>query len=192
MKQNTRLKTLAGVCALCLTTAIATPAFAAGDIVVSTPHRMSGNMASHLYFGAQLANANYEEADDSSAAFGLFGGYHLNEVLAIEAAYNDFGTAEKGGVKAEASALSLGMTGKLPIKTDLTLFGRVGLSAWDIDASVGSLKDSDSGTDVYFGIGADYDIGGTSAVRFSIDRYKMSGDIDEDVTSFAIGFIYKP
>jgi hypothetical protein len=191
MKQNTRLKTLLGTCALCLTSTIATPIFAAGDIIVSTPHRMSGGMASNLYFGAQLANANYKEADDSSAAFGLFGGYHLNEVLAVEAAYNNFGKAEKSGTKEEASAFSLGMLGKLPIKTELTLFGRVGLSAWNNDISPGSV--SDSGTDVFFGIGADYAIGGSSAVRFGIDRYKMAGDtVDENVTSFSIGFMYKP
>ena len=190
MKQKKLANTLGSACALCIFTAIATPTFAAGDITVSTPHRMSGSMTSNLYFGAQLANASYKEVDDSSAAFGLFGGYHLNEVLAVEAAYNDFGKAGKSSGEAEASALSLGMVGKLPIKTDLTLFGKVGLSAWDIDISPAS--SSDSGTDVYFGIGADYDIGGTSAVRFSIDKYKMSGDLDEDITSFAIGFIFKP
>ena len=189
MKQKTLAKTLGGVAALCITSAIATPTFAAGDITISTPHRMSSGMSSNLYFGVQLANASYKEIDDSSAAFGLFGGFHLNEVLSIEAAYNDFGKAEKGGAKEEASALSLGMVGKLPIKTDFTLFGKVGLAAWDIDASPGSL--SDSGTDVYFGIGADYDISGTAAVRFGIDQYTMGGDFDEDITSFAIGFIYK-
>lgn len=186
MKQKILITSLCGSLAL----SAAAPILAAGDITVSTPHRMPGSMASNLYFGAQLANASYKEADDSSAAFGLFGGFHLNEVLAVEAAYNDFGEAKKGGTKAEASAFSLGMVGKLPIKTDLTLFGKVGLSAWDIDISPGS--SSDSGTDVYFGIGADYDISGTAAVRFGADRYSMNGDIDEDITSFSIGFIFKP
>lgn len=190
MKQLKITTTLVGTCALCVASAIATPAFAAGDITISTPHRMPGSMASNLYFGAQLANANYKEADDSSAAFGLFGGYHLNEVLAVEAAYNDFGKAEKGSAKAEASAFSLGMVGKLPIKTDLTLFGKVGLSNWNIDFSPAS--SSDSGTDVFFGIGADYDISGSSAVRFGVDRYAMNGDVDEKITAFSIGFIFKP
>ncbi|MDT8383315.1 MAG: outer membrane beta-barrel protein [Gammaproteobacteria bacterium] len=187
MKQKVLPTILAGACTLCITAAIATPAFAADDITISKPHRMSSNMTSNLYIGAQLAYASYKEVDDNSAAFGLFGGFHLNEVLAVEAAYNDFGEAEKGGVKAEASAFSLGLLGKLPLKTDLTLFGRVGLAAWDIDGSV-----SDSGTDVYFGIGADYDISGTSAVRFGIDTYSLNGDTDEDITAFAIGFIFKP
>ena len=191
MKQKTLTKNLGGVIALCITSAIATPTFAASDITISTPHRMPGSMTSNLYLGVQLANASYEEIDDSSAAFGLFGGYHLNEVLAIEAAYNDFGEAEKSGFKVEASALSLGMVGKLPIKTDFTLLGKVGLAAWDTDASFGALKDSGSGTDVYFGIGADYDISGTAAVRFGIEKFTLSGDIDEDVTSYSIGFMYK-
>ena len=191
MNQKIFTKNLCSAFALCITSAIATPTFAAGDITIITPHRISGSMASNLYFGAQLANASFKEIDDSSAAFGLFGGYHLNEVLAIEAAYNDFGKAEKSGFKEEATAFSLGMVGKLPIKTDFTLFGKVGLVAWDADVSIGVLKDSDSGTDVYFGFGADYEISGSSAVRFGIDQYTMGGDFDEDITSFEIGFLYK-
>ena len=177
---------------LCTTLILGTaaPVLAANDITISRPHHTSSGMTSNMYFGAHLANAQYKEVDDSSAAFSLFGGYHLNEVLAIDVAYTNFGEAEKGGIKAEATAISLGILGKVPVKTDLTLFGKVGLAAWDIDVSPGSF--SDSGTDVYFGIGADYDISGTSAIRFGLDLYALNGDVDEDITSFSIGFIFKP
>ena len=190
MKQKILARTLCGVLVL----GAAAPALAANDITISRPHRMSSSMASNMYFGVYLANAQYKEADDSSAAFSLFGGYHLNEVLAIDVAYTDFGEAEKNSIKTEATAFSLGILGKVPVRTDLTFFGKVGLASWDADVSSGSLSDSDSGTDVYFGIGADYDIGGTSAVRFGVDRYTLNGsdNSDEDITSFSIGFIFKP
>jgi len=186
MKQKILARTLCGALVLGITA----PAFAANDITISMPHRMSSNMSSNMYLGAYLGNAQYKEIDDSSAAFSLFGGYHLNEVLAIDVAYIDFGEAEKSGTKVEATAFSLGILGKGPVRTDLTLFGKVGLASWDIDVSPGSL--SDYGTDVYFGIGADYDISGNSAVRFGLDRYALNGDFDEDITVFSIGFIFKP
>lgn len=190
MKQKILAKTLCGALVL---GAIA-PAFAANDITITRPNRASANMASNMYFGAHLANAQYKEADDSSAAFSLFGGYHLNEVLAIDLAYSDFGEAEKSGDKTEATAFSLGILGKVPVRTGLIFFGKLGLASWDADVSTGSLSDSDSGTDVYFGIGVDYDISGTSAVRFGLDRYTLSGsdNSDEDITSFSIGIIFKP
>ncbi len=168
----------------------AAPVLAANDITISKPHRTSSSMSSNMYFGAHLANAQYKEMDDSSAAFSLFGGYNLNEVIAIDAAYTNFGEAEKAGTKLEATAISLGILGKVPVKTDLTLFGKVGLAAWDVDASSPFGSSSDSGTDVYFGIGADYDISGTSAIRFGLDLYTLDGD--EDITSVSVGFIFKP
>jgi len=190
MKQISPAKILHSAFAFCLSTAIATPVFSADDITISTPHRASRNMASSVYFGAHLGSASYDEADDSSAAFGVFGGYQLNEVLAVEVAYNDFGKAEDSGIDEEASAASLAMVATLPFKTESTFFAKVGLSAWDIDISPGSA--SDSGTDVYFGIGADHDISGTSAVRFGIDWFSMNGDFDENITLFSIGYMYKP
>lgn len=186
---NKLTKNLCGIFVLSLGLAFTAPAFAAGDITVSTPHRTSSNMASNLYLGVQLANANYDKVDDSSAAFGVFGGYHLNEIIAVEAAYNDFGTAEGSSSDAEVTAFSLGMLVKVPAKTDLTFFGKVGLSMWDIEASPGSF--SDSGNDVYFGVGAGYDISGPAAVRFGIDAYTIEGDVDEDITVFSIGLTYE-
>lgn len=188
MKQKILARTLCGVLVL----GAAAPALAANDITISRPHRMSSSMASNMYFGAHLANAQYKEADDSSTAYSFFGGYHLNEVLAIDAAYTDFGKAENNSAKIEATAFSLGILGKVPVKTGLTFFGKVGLASWNADISPGS--SSESGTDVYFGIGADYDISGTSAVRFGLDRYTLSGNnnSDEDITSFSVGFIFKP
>jgi hypothetical protein len=165
------------------------PAQAADDIVISRPHH---NLASKLYVGASFGNARYDKANDSSAAYTLFGGYHLNEVLALDLSYADLGKAEKGSTKAEASAFSLGVLGKLPVKTDLTLFGRLGLSSWSLDWwSPNPLSDSD--IDVSYGIGADYDITSGSAMRFGLDYYSLNGaKLDENITMFSIGFIFRP
>jgi OOP family OmpA-OmpF porin len=184
MKQTTLAVSLCGI----LTLVTNVTALAADDITITRPEH---SMASRLYLGASFGSAQYDNADDSSAAFSLFGGYHLNEVLALDLSYNDLGKAENGGVKTEASAFSLGVLGKLPLKNDLTLFGKVGLSSWDLDITPGP---SDSDIDVSYGLGADYDISGTTAVRFGVDFYSLNGanNIDEDISVFSIGFVYKP
>ncbi|MBL1274782.1 MAG: porin family protein [Ectothiorhodospiraceae bacterium] len=189
MKTNTVIATLCGALAL----SAAAPVFSANDITISRPHSMSSNMASNLYFGVQLGNANYDTLNDSSPAFALFGGYHLNEVLALDVAYTSFGEAEDDSNKLEATAFSLGILGKLPIKTDLTLYGKVGLAKWDADLTIPTFgSGTDSGTDVYFGAGIDYDISGSSAVRFGIDFYTFDGDdVDEDIASVSVGFVFK-
>jgi len=186
MRTKTAIATLYGALAL----SAAAPAFSANDITISRPHSMSSNMLSNIYLGVQLGNASYSELNDSGPSYGFFGGVHLNEVLALDIAYNGFGEAEDAGVKLDASAFSLGILGKLRIRTDLTVFGKVGLAAWDADGKPGAT--SDSGTDVYFGAGVDYDINGNSAVRFGIDRYTLDGDtINEDITTVSVGFVFK-
>jgi len=186
MKQATLAASLCGA----LTLGATAQALAADDITITRPEH---SMASRLYMGASFGNAMYDQVDDSSAAFALFGGYHLNEVLTLDLSYSDLGKAEKAGVKAEASAFSLGVLGKLPVQTNLTLFGKVGLSSWDIDASDISGSVSDSDIDVSYGVGADYDISSSTAVRFGVDFYSLNGaDVEEDISVFSIGFVYKP
>lgn len=192
MKRATLATTLAAplttIFCAALALGVVAPVLADDDITITRPHH---DMASRLYLGASFGSAVYDQADDSSAAFALFGGYHLNEVLALDLSYSDLGKAEKGNAKAEASAFSLGVLGKLPVQTNLTLFGKVGLSSWDLDVSPDSVSDND--IDVSYGVGADYDISGTTAVRFGVDFYSLNGaDAEEDINVFSIGFVYKP
>lgn len=172
------------------------PAYAADDIMISRPHSNSAN----LYVGGSIGNAQYSEIDDNSASLSLFGGYHINEVLAVEGGWSSLGEAESKGSKADVSALSLGVMGKVALKTDLTLFGKAGLARWDFDFSSTSpaLSDSDSDIDPYFGLGLDYSITGNTSVRFDWNRYSMEPTIDgttldtENINNFSVGIIFRP
>lgn len=175
-----------------------TTAWAADDITVSRPHRASTNLSSNFYVGANLGYSRYQEIDDSAAAYGLFGGYHINEVLAIDVGWTDLGEASDSGDKAESSLFQLGMLGKVPVRTDLTLYGRIGLAMWDYDFKRDPFSDSDSNTDAFIGFGADYSISGQSAVRFGVDFYSMKLDLaggapdKENVSEFSIGILFRP
>ena len=168
-------------------------AYAANDIIVSRPHSMSSN----VYLGVSLGNAKYDEFDDSSAALGLFGGFHINEVLAVDFGWADLGEASQETAKAEVSVLQVALLGKLPVSTDFSLFGKVGLARWEYDLNTTSLSGSDDDINVYFGIGADYHISGRSAVRFSADFYNMKPTISnmtftkENISLFSIGYSFQ-
>jgi hypothetical protein len=192
---RTRLTT-----ALCSALALSAvvPAYAADDITISRPHRMASSLSSKLYFGASLGYANYKEVDDSSAAYGLFGGYHINEVLAVDVGWSSLGEATENSVSADVSVFHLGLLGKIPMRTDLTLFGKLGLANWDYDLSGTTPSGSDSDVDAFIGLGADYNINGQSAVRFGLDLYSMKPTIGnvtlpkERISVFSVGFSFSP
>ena len=170
------------------------PVCAADDILISKPHR---DLVSRFYIGADIGYASYQEMDDGSAGFSLYGGYNLNEVLAIDLGWTDLGDVTGDSKDAEVSALYLDIMGRFPLQTDLTLFGKVGLASWDYEATQGAATDSDSDIDVYFGIGMDYDVSGSSAVRFSADFFSIKPELfnvkqdDENLIFFSIGYVYK-
>jgi len=172
-------------------------AYAANDIIVTRPHSMSSNMSSNIYIGANLGNAMYDEANDSSAAFGIFGGFDINEALAIDFGWANLGEASEGAYKAKVNVLQVALLGKLHASTDFSLFGKVGLARWAYGLSTPSFSGSDDDVNVYFGVGADYHISGRSAVRFGADFYNMKPSIpisstpaEENISLFSIGYIF--
>ena len=181
------------LCTILATSSI-TPVLAADDIYVSRPH---ANLSSKLYIGAGIGYAVYDTMDDSSAGFSIYGGYHINEVLAVDVGWTDLGDVTNTGSDAEVSAFYVDILGKLPLGTDLTAFGKLGLAKWDYEGTQGSSTDSDSDVDVLFGLGLDYDVSGKSAVRFGVDFYSMEPTLfnvkqaDEDIMFFSVGFVYK-
>ncbi len=190
------MRRLANASILCgiVATGLMAPVFAADDILVSTPHR---DLLSRLYVGADVGYASYQEMDDGSAGFSLYGGYHLNEVLAIDLGWADLGDVTSGNKNGEVSVLYLDVMGKFPLQTDLTAFGKLGLAQWNYEGTQGTAKDSDSDIDVYFGIGMDYDVSGNSAVRFSADFFSIKPELfntrqdSENIIFFSVGYVYK-
>lgn len=176
-----------------------TPALAADDISLSHPHSLANNFGSKFYLGANLGSANYKELDDSTPAYGLFGGYHINDVLAIDLSWANIGesTASLLNFKSDSSLLHLGMLGKVPLRTDLTLYGKVGVAMWNYDLSKPFSDLNTASTDAFFGFGADYGISDQSSLRFGLDFYSMKPDFTlsmdrEKVSKFSVDLLFKP
>lgn len=149
------------------------------DITMSRPASGERN----FYVGASIGNASYDDADDSDISFDLFLGLDLNEVLSVELGWANFGEAEETG-SIEVTALHAAMIGHLALQNNLSVYGKLGISSWDADSTMGSVSENDSDTDVFFGLGADYQISGKTFVRFGVDQYAID---EEDITVYSVG-----
>lgn len=169
------------------------------------------------------------DTDDKDTAFKLFAGYQFNPNFSVEASYIDFGKFSANAVtdyeaayipeiddtasrttreKHEASIDGFGfaLVGSLPIQNGFSVFGKLGLFAWDgsvdfsesttykvgLDSVTTSESDSGSADDVdpFYGIGAEYVVNQVM-VRAEYERYDLSEsgeDFEIDLISASIGY----
>ena len=148
--------------------------------------------------------------DDNGTPFKLFGGYRLSDNLAIEGGYTSFGeftsqsTIVSGGsgtMNGEWSGYSLNVAavGLLPVGESLSIFGRAGLSFWDLEFDLAasgpggsvSASESESGISPILGFGAMFNISSRFALRADFERHFGVGDDsttgESDVDLMTIG-----
>jgi len=151
--------------------------------------------AGDTYVGFSVGNASPDPSFfDDSIGWKVFGGYQLNEILAVEGGYISF--REMDGATAvyessvyESTGLEIAAIGNYPINSQFSIFGKVGLLAWDDEVSNpnSAVSLTDTGTDVFFGLGGQYEISGNLAVRASWESYTMR-DLDLDFLSASAVF----
>jgi len=111
-----------------------------------------------------------------------------------------------GTVAAEAKTdgFYLGPIVSLPITEKFKAYAKIGVYFWDSDleasasgtityngvtyAANAKAQQSDSGNDLYFGIGVSYDIVKNITVRADLTRYEV---MDENVDVIAVGVVFK-
>jgi OOP family OmpA-OmpF porin len=151
-----------------------------------------------LSFGQSSADVDCSglpQCDDSDTAWRILGGYRFNRNLAVELGYTDFGEVSAGdgganNVTAEATAFELVAVGSLPLSNEFSVYGKIGMFRWDVDATgtgVFAGSESDSGTDVTFGVGVQYDFTRQLGLRGEWQRYSA----DEDIDVISIGVVFR-
>ena len=146
--------------------------------------------------------------DDSDTSFSLTLGYKINPNFAIEGGYIDLGeltvNAVSDGtgflyapgpvtVKIEADGLFFDAKGILPLNEKFSLYGKFGLLMWDEKGTLsdvtGSISADDDGTDIFFGVGASFNLTEKIALNGDFSRYQVDEDsVDVDVLSIGIQF----
>lgn len=133
--------------------------------------------------------------DDRDTGFKIFGGYGINQNLAVEIGYIDLGEIEASGggatIKAETDGVEAAAVGILPINRQFSVFGKLGLFMWDVSVSGsgpgGSASISDDGTDLMFGLGGSWNLTPQLSLRAEWERF----DVDEDADFFSASVVYR-
>ena len=152
-----------------------------------------------FYLGGSVGQANLKisditdgistadfDADDT--AFKLIAGIRPLDWLGVEAAYVNFGEPEDTvlgqKLKADGDGISAFAVGFLPTGP-VDLFAKVGLISWDSKIS-GSFDDS--GTDLAYGVGAQFRVLGLS-IRAEYEKFDIS-DVDLDMISVGLTYTF--
>jgi OOP family OmpA-OmpF porin len=170
----------------------ATPAFAADD----SGFYVGAGIGE---FGLELDHSDLIRFDGSDTAFKVLGGYQLMKYFAFELEYIDAGEAEdiwRGEYEGYSvkvtntiglSGFNASAVGILPLGEKFSLLGKVGVIYWDADLkekvyyeefdNTDSFKDSDSGNDFSWGVGAAFDFTDHVGVRVEYQGFEIE-DVD--------------
>jgi len=153
--------------------------------------------AGGAYVGVSVGNASPEDsAFDSAVGWKAFAGYGINNNLAVEGGYTSFGemdgpTIQGFSTSVEPTGFELAAVGRYPINDQFSLFGKLGFLAWDFEVNVAGLSaGSTTGTDIFFGVGGEYNLSGNLGVRATWDRYTIEDD-NVDLLSASVVYSFR-
>ena len=180
-----------------ITSLIFTSKVFSGDFYVGASIGLSDSDASLSAIGAGATGS----IDDTDTGWKLYGGYRINENIAIEGGYVDLGTnsasATLGGTSITGSGDFTGLTLAGVVGTNVTqsvgIFAKAGLILWDMEASGSSgstfLAVDDDGTELTFGVGVNMRINSNVKARIEWERFKtkpLGDDLDFNLLSGGI------
>lgn len=150
-------------------------------------------MANEGYFGVGIAKVEASifgiDAGDANG-FKIFGGSRSG-AIGWEVTYQDFGDVDGGafgGIDGTGDTLNFSMLGYLSAGQSFDLFGKISLLNWDVEI----LGLSDSGTDIGFGFGGQFNTGNNMSVRVEYEIYEgldwYGADLDLDLFSVSAVF----
>jgi OOP family OmpA-OmpF porin len=129
--------------------------------------------------------------DGSTTGFKIFGGYQFFDNFALDLALVDLGKAKYSGTffntpvtggTVDIWGLNISAVGILPVSESFSVFGKVGVFAWEADAkdTTGGIpfSTSETGADFSFGLGMSYSFTKHWSVRFEWERFKVGGGED--------------
>lgn len=148
--------------------------------------------------------------DDRDAGYKLYGGYRLNQNLAVEGGYFDLGnfgfnatTAPTGTLSGNIKlrGLNLDLVGTLPITERFSAFGRIGANyaqARDSFTGTGAVhvlnaSPSARDTNLKVGLGLQYALTDSLAMRAELERYRINDAVGNkgDIDMVSVGLVYR-
>jgi OmpA-OmpF porin, OOP family len=131
------------------------------------------------------------KCEDTDTGSKLYVGYRITPVLALEGTYFNFGTATVkgpgGNASLKATAIGVGMAGRMAFSDRLALVGRLGLATVEAKGSVDTTtlvgSDSTSTPQVYVGIATEFSMTKSLKVFAAADFSRFEIDDDSGAVS---------
>ena len=154
-------------------------AAAAGSIALALPAAAQSAPPSPAgpYVGATIGKPDWNadaiggvSGDSSRAAYKLYGGWRMHPNLALEAGAFSLGRLKGPVADAKADGYAIDAVGMLPWSNTLTGLARVGVAR--VKTRAGSSSDRNTAPKV--GLGLQYQLNPTTAVRGEWERYRVN------------------
>jgi OOP family OmpA-OmpF porin len=138
--------------------------------------------------------------DDKDTAWRILGGYQFNKHLAVELGYTDAGEVSAQGTfnaAIETTLWEVVAVGSWPFTPNFSAYGKLGLYRGEAEFSTNNPafgNESESNTDMTYGIGVRWDFTKNLGVRLEYQIYKDvgGGNIGEaDVDVISAGVIFR-
>jgi len=149
-----------------------------------------GLAASDVSSDYAAASISASGADDDHGLKAIVG-FRPLDAFAIEANYVDMGQTRvpisfpPSTLLIESEAISVSAVGLIPLPL-LDLYGRLGVTHWESEASLFGASQKETGTDPTYGAGAQFRVG-SFALRLEYERF----DFDDDSADLvSVGFTY--
>ena len=157
-----------------------------------------------IYLGASVGQSGTEyqeniqgnnlDFDMSTTGFKAIAGWRFLDWLAVEGNYVDLGSGDDNvlgeKIESDINGVSLSAVGFLPVGP-VDLFARVGAINWNADLKAPGLgiSGSDDGTDLTYGIGAQFRVWSLS-LRAEYEQFDLSGPDTVDLISVGVTWTF--
>lgn len=150
-------------------------------------------VAAETTIGVELTKAKIED-ESLDNGFKLFLNHMVSDNFGFEVAHGKYGEYSTGyydgwdvySVNAEFSATNFALIGAASLSDSVSVFGKLGLSMWKVDAG-GYGSNSDDGDDVLIGFGLNFDTGSNASFKIEYESIQVE-DVDATSINFGLGF----
>lgn len=146
--------------------------------------------------------SGYPTLSDYAASTGVRGAIELSPHIAFEASYLDYGQGEDAYFDEfddlisngfDSRSFNVGLKGSIRLSRVVSLIGRIGIAMWELDftetdsAFPGDIfRDSDEGTDTYFGVGLQMNLDNNFIIAIEYTELDLSPNIGAANTNHTI------
>lgn len=128
---------------------------------------------------------------DNGRSWKVYSGVRVTDNIMLEGGYVNFGEYQgTNSTLLNETRTAKGYTAagvmSHAISNDITLFGKAGMLWWDSETKTSTKTDTSSGKDVFYGAGAQYNLGNNLGLRAEWERYE---GINPQTTSSNQGYL---